>query len=262
MRKPLALAAALALAVAACKHAPYTGRKQLLLTSAPQEEALGLQAYDQVLKENKLSKDAAASAMVKRVGERIAKAASRPDFKWEFNLIDDPKQVNAFCLPGGKVAVYSGILPVTRDEAGLAVVMGHEVAHALARHGGERMSQSLLAQAGGAALSVMMAEKPAETQQMAMTAYGLGAAVGVLLPFSRSHESEADRIGLILMAQAGYDPSAAVDFWTRMKEKSKGAAKPPEFLSTHPADDTRIEDIKKRIPEAREAASHKTVTNP
>lgn len=237
-------------AAAACQSVPYTKRSRLVLVSAGEEAALGRNAYKEELSKARLSTDAAATAMVRRVGERIAAAADKPDFNWEFNLIDDPKTVNAWCLPGGKVAVYSGILPITRDEEGLAVVMGHEIAHALARHGSERMSQGLLAQLGGVALGAAMASKPEATQQLAQQAYGAGATVGVLLPFSRAHESEADRIGLILMAKAGYEPGAAAGFWGRMAQAG-GKDSTPEFLRTHPADAKRIADIEKHLPEAR-----------
>ena len=212
--------------------------------------ALGLDAYQQALQSTKLSTDADQVQMVRRVGARLAQAADKPDYKWEFNLIDDPKTLNAFCLPGGKVAVYSGILPVTRDDNGLAVVLGHEIAHALARHGDERMSQGLIAQFGGVALDALLAEKPAQVRQMYAAAYGTGANVGVLLPYGRKQESEADRIGLVIMAKAGYDPGQAVGFWQRMLEKSKGQSRPPEFLSSHPADETRIKDIQSWLPEA------------
>lgn len=238
-------------ALAACQNVPYTKRSQLLLVSAGEEAALGDSTYRDALSKAKLSSDAGATAMVRRVGERIAVAADKPDFKWEFNLIDDPKTVNAWCLPGGKVAVYSGILPVTQDEDGLAVVMGHEIAHALARHGSERMSQGLLAQLGGVALGVAMSKKPAQTQQLAQQAYGAGATVGVLLPYGRAQESEADHIGLILMAKAGYEPGAAVPFWGRMAQAAGGKDSTPEFLRTHPSDDKRIAEIEKRLPEAR-----------
>jgi len=238
-------------ALAACQSVPYTNRPRLLLVTADEEAALGVSAYKDALSKAKISSDAAATAMVRRVGERIAVAADQPGFQWEFNLIDDPKMINAWCLPGGKVAVYSGILPVTKDEDGLAVVMGHEIAHAVARHGSERMSQGLLAQLGGAALGAAMSAKPAATQRLAQQAYGAGATVGVLLPFSRAQESEADRIGLILMSKAGYEPGAAVGFWGRMAAAG-GKDTTPEFLRTHPADQRRINDIEKRLPEARE----------
>jgi predicted Zn-dependent protease len=245
------LAAALLGGLAACQSVPYTHRSHLVLIPAGEEQALGLQQYDATLKNAKLSQDPAQVELVRRVGRRIAAAADRPDFKWEFNVIDDPKTVNAWCLPGGKVAVYTGILPITQDENGLAVVLGHEVSHALARHGAERMSQGLLAQFGGAALSVALANKPAQTQQLFGAAYGAGAQYGVLLPFSREQESEADHIGLILMAKAGYDPGGAVDFWQRMMKASGAGGKPPAFLSDHPSDEKRIEQIKGWLPEAR-----------
>ena len=240
------------LALAACRSVPYTNRSQLLLVSADQEASLGVSSYKQALSEAKLSGDQDAAALVRRVGERLARAAEKPDYKWEFNLIDDPKTVNAWCLPGGKVAVYSGILPVTRDENGLAVVMGHEISHALARHGGERMSQSLIANLGGAALNVALADKPAATQQLAAQAYGAGAAVGVLLPFSREQESEADHIGLILMAKAGYDPAGAVGFWERMSQATGGGGEGiGKYLATHPPNAERIRKIRDELPEAQ-----------
>jgi len=247
--KTLLAAGAAALALAACQSVPYTHRRHLVLVPASEMNALGLQQYDRTLKGAKLSRDPAQVDMVRRVGQRIAAAADRPDYTWEFNVIDDPKTVNAWCLPGGKVAVYTGILPLTRDETGLAVVLGHEVSHALAEHGAERMSQGLLAQFGGAALSVALASKPAQTQQLFATAYGAGAQYGVILPFSREQESEADHIGLILMAKAGYDPAAAVDFWQRMMSAAEAGGKPPEFLSDHPSDQRRIDQIKKWLPE-------------
>jgi predicted Zn-dependent protease len=237
-------------ALAACQTVPYTTRSHLLLIPAGEEAALGESAYKDALSKAKISTDAQASALVRRVGERIAAAAEKPDFKWEFTLFDDPKTINAWCLPGGKVGVFSGILPVTRDENGMAVVLSHEIAHALARHGSERMSQGLLANLGGAALSVAMANKPEATQQLAQRAYGAGATVGVLLPFSRAQESEADHIGLILMAKAGYVPDSAVDFWGRMA-KASGDSNTPEFLRTHPSDDKRIKKIMEQLPEAR-----------
>ncbi|MEK6635205.1 MAG: M48 family metallopeptidase, partial [Planctomycetota bacterium] len=165
-----------------------------------------------------------------------------------FKLIQDDKTVNAFCMPGGKIAVYTGILPITQDENGLAVVLGHEVAHALANHGGERMSQLLLAQMGATTLSAALSQQPQQTRQLLLQVYGIGANVGVILPYSRNHELEADHIGLIIMARAGYDPRTAIPFWQRMNDKA--GKRPPEFLSTHPAPIKRIEDIRNKIPEA------------
>lgn len=242
-----------------CAEVPLTQRKSLQLLPQSQIFALSLQEYSKVLKKSKLSNDREKTQMVKRVGKRIAVAAEEflkdsglgwqiKDYQWEFNLIQDDKMVNAWCMPGGKVAVYTGILPITRDENGLAVVIGHEVAHAIANHGNERMSQSLIASMGGIALSVALAKKPDKTRQLFMAAFGVGASVGFLLPYSRLHESEADRIGLMLMAKAGYDPREAIDFWQRMNEKP--GPRPPEFLSTHPAPPSRIANIEYYISEA------------
>lgn len=241
------------LLLAACQSVPYTNRRSLLLVSAAEEAALGESEYKNALGKAKLSRDAAENARLQRVGERLARAANKADYKWEFALIDDPKTVNAWCLPGGKVAVYTGILPVTKDDDGLAVVLGHEISHALARHGSERMSQGMVAQLGGAALSTAMASKPAQVQQLAAQAYGVGANVGVLLPFSRSQESEADHIGLILMAKAGYDPESAVGFWQRMAKASGGGPASPldKYLRTHPPDEQRVSDIRGWLPEAK-----------
>ncbi len=228
----------------ACQTAPITGRQQFILVSEAEEARMGLTAYQQILKEEKLSQDPQINAMVRRVGERIAKVANRPDFDWEFRVVE--KDVaNAFALPGGKVAVYTGILKYTQTEAGLAVVMGHEVAHALARHGGERVSQSMIAQLGMTAVQAgLQTNNPVILQGIA-AAYG----VGVQLPFGRKQESEADQIGLTLMAKAGYDPREAVPFWQRMSDAKKGQG-PPEFLSTHPSGTTRIRQLREWMPEA------------
>ncbi len=232
-----------------CPKVPVTGRHSLILISETEQVGLGESAYREMLKGAKVSRDAAATAMVRRAGERIARVSHRPDYAWEFALIDDPKTQNAFCLPGGKVAVYSGILPVTKTETGLAVVMSHEIAHAIAKHGAERMSHQLLVALGGETLSMAMKEKPAETRAAILQAYGLGTTVGAVLPFSRYQESEADRIGLIYMAKAGYDPREALEFWKRMDAASSGP-QPPQFLSTHPRHETRIKDLEKWMPEA------------
>lgn len=247
------------LIVLGCATVPLTERKTLRLVSDSELATLSFQQYSEVLKKSKLSNDPGKVHLVKRVGERIARAseafmkdsgmeADIKNYKWEFNLIEDDQVANAWCMPGGKVAAYTGILPITHDESGLAVVMGHEIAHAIANHGNERMSEALLVQLGGASLSLALSKEPALTNQVFMAAYGLGANVGILLPYSRVHESEADRIGLVLMAKAGYDPRVAVPFWQRMNEK--GGARPPEFLSTHPAPETRIKQIQALIPEA------------
>ena len=248
------------LIVLGCATVPLTERKTLRLVSDSELATLSFQQYSEVLKKSKLSNDPGKVHLVKRVGERIARAseafmkdsgmeADIKNYKWEFNLIEDDQVANAWCMPDGKVAAYTGILPITHDESGLAVVMGHEIAHAIANHGNERMSEALLVQLGGASLSLALSKEPALTNQVFMAAYGLGANVGILLPYSRVHESEADRIGLVLMAKAGYDPRVAVPFWQRMNEK--GGARPPEFLSTHPAPETRIKQIQALIPEAR-----------
>ena len=250
----------LALLHAACATVPLTGRTQLSLISTPTLNQMALTEYQEVLAKSKLSTNKTEVAMVRRVGNRIARATEQflrenglgdeiSGYKWEFNLIQDDKTINAWCMPGGKVAVYTGLLPVAQNETGLAVVMGHEIAHALAQHGRERMSQGLLAQLGGIALAVAVAEEPAATQNIFMAAYGVGVQVGVLLPYSRQHEYEADRIGLTLMAMAGYDPREAVPFWQRMAAKSEGS-KPPEFLSTHPVSENRIAAIENYMPEA------------
>lgn len=247
-------AAALGLALVAlsgCATVPYTQRSQFIMMSESEDLQLGAAAYQQVLKKERIVRDPRLTEPVLRVGKRIAAAADKPEYQWEFTVIDDPKQANAFCLPGGKVAVYTGIFPIAKDEDGLAVVIGHEVAHALARHGAERMSTSMALQAAGLAVAVAAGGQSPATQQAIMGAYGLGAQVGVALPFSRSQESEADRIGLILMAKAGYDPEAAIGLWQRM-EQSSGGNGPPEWLSTHPAEATRQGDIRGWIAEARQ----------
>ena len=255
-----ALVAALAalLLIAACATVPITGRRQLSIIPDSQMNTMSFQQYDQVMAESQLSQDAEATAMVKRVGRRIQGGVEKyfrqeglinhlNGYQWEFNLIESD-QVNAWCMPGGKVAFYTGILPVCEDETGIAVVMGHEVAHAIAKHGGERMSQGLMMQLGGMALSEALSSKPEETQALYMTAFALGAQYGAMLPFSRQHESEADHMGLIFMALAGYDPQAAPVFWQRMSDLGGGA--PPEFMSTHPSDATRIRELNEHMPEA------------
>ncbi len=255
----LAVAALMAVALVACATVPYTGRTSLNLLPDEMLLSMSLQQYSQVLKKSKLSQDKAKVAMIRRVGRRIARAAEDflretgrggdiKNYRWEFNLIDDDKVVNAWAMPGGKVAFYTGILPLTKDDNGVAVVMGHEVAHALAKHGNERMSHQLLVAMGGLALAVALHDKPRETRNIFLAVYGVGAAVGFTLPYSRLHESEADRIGLMLMARAGYDPRVAPAFWERMAKK--GGPRPPEFLSTHPAPESRINTIRSLIPEA------------
>jgi predicted Zn-dependent protease len=233
-----------ALGLLACQTVPITGREQLILFSLDDENRLGIEAYQKILQQEKVSRDPQLNALVRRVGERIAAVVNRPDFAWEFHVID--KDVaNAFALPGGKVAVYTGILKYTQSETGLAVVIGHEMAHALARHGGERMSRSMIAQLGLAAVQIGLNTNDPVVLQGIGLAYG----VGVELPFDRSQEAEADRIGLILMAKAGYDPRAAIPFWERMSSEKQGTG-PPEFLSTHPSGRTRVTQLRQWMPEA------------
>ncbi|NQU44898.1 M48 family metallopeptidase, partial [bacterium] len=216
----------------ACARVPVTGRRTLNLISESQINQTSFQQYGNFLKEHQVVTGTAESRMVADVGGRIQKAVEKymlennlqdkiAGYEWEYNLVAD-EQVNAFCMPGGKVVFYQGIMPVCQDENGVAVVMGHEVAHAIAEHGNERMSQGLIVQFGGAALSQALAEKPQQAQQLAMAAFGAGTSVGVLLPYSRLHESEADHLGLIFMAMAGYNPEGAVAFWKRMAQKSEG----------------------------------------
>jgi predicted Zn-dependent protease len=242
-----------------CSKVPVTGRKQLDIVPNSQVLALAESEYNEFIKTNQVIHNTPQAEEVQRVGQKIAIAAEAylkkekeskllDGYKWEFNLVNDP-QVNAWCMPGGKVVVYTGILPITENDAGLATVMGHEIAHAIARHGNERMSQGLTAQLGGLALDVALSSKPTETRNLFLAAYGVGTNVGVLLPYSRLQESEADRIGLIFMAMAGYDPREAISFWERMEHANKGG-EPPEFLSTHPSHKTRIEELKKYMPEA------------
>jgi predicted Zn-dependent protease len=243
------LIALILLGAVACQTVPITGRSQLVLVPESTEVQMGLESYQQILGKSKVSTDARLNEQVTRVGRRIAEATGRSDYQWEFKVIEDA-QVNAFCLPGGKVAVYTGILPVTRDDAGLSAVLGHEVAHAVARHGGERLSQQMAAQGLTlAATQALLGGRDPAIGQLVGAALGAGVSVGVLMPFSRAQESEADHLGLIYMAEAGYHPSAARDLWVRMGEASKGRQQ-IEFLSTHPLPATRITQIEGWIPEA------------
>jgi predicted Zn-dependent protease len=241
-----------------CSLVPLTGRRQLSLVSDADMISTSFVQYDQFLKENKLSSNTAQTNMVKGVGRRIQNAVTTyfaqhnlsqdlGGYAWEFNLIES-KEVNAWCMPGGKVVVYSGILPVTQNETGLAVVMGHEIAHAAAKHSNERMSQALVEQLGGQTLAAALKQKPQQTQDLLMSLFGVGVQIGAILPYSRVQESEADHLGLIFMAMAGYDPNGAIEFWQRMSESA--GAQPIEFLSTHPSDANRIKKIKSEIPEA------------
>ena len=248
------------LGIVSCAEVPITHRHSLHLVPDSELMTLSYQQYNQVLHKSRLSTDTQKVEMVRRVGARIARAAETflreagqgdtiKNYHWEFNLIEDEKTANAWVMPGGRAAVYSGILRYAQDETGLAVVLGHEVGHAIAGHGNERMSQGLIAELGGMALAVAFSQKPQQTQSLFMTAYGAGTTVGFLLPYSRLEESEADHIGLILMARAGYDPRQAIPFWERMA-KQEGHQQPPEFLSTHPATQRRMEDIIRKLPEA------------
>lgn len=242
-----------------CATVPVTGRKQLDLVSSSEINTMSAQQYQEVIKKGPLSTNVEQTEMIKRVGVRIQKGVEQymaskgwsdqlAGFNWEFNLIQDDKTVNAWCMPGGKVAFYTAILPICKDENGIAVVMGHEVAHAIANHGRERMSQGLIQQFGLSTLGAAMGQNPSMTKQIFMEAIGQGANLG-MLKFSRQHESEADHIGLIFMSMAGYDPHHAPEFWNRMVQMSTGQ-KPPEFMSTHPSDETRIKDLEGWMPEA------------
>ena len=242
-----------------CSSVPLTGRRQLSIVSASEMNSLAATSYKETLASSKLSTNTTQTAMVKRVGDRISKAVEKylndnnmsskiSGFQWEFNLLDDPT-VNAWCMPGGKVAFYTGILPICQNDAGIAVVMGHEIAHAVANHSGERMSQELLAQFGGSMLSTALQQKPEQTQQVALSVFGVGSQVLGILPYSRLQEYEADKLGVIFMAMAGYDPNEAPKFWERMQALSGGSAT-PVFLSTHPSDAKRINELNKVMPEA------------
>ena len=244
-----------------CTTVPITGRQQFSILPNSAMISMSLQQYNEFLKNNKISSNQEQTQMVKKVGRKIQMAVEQyftdknmsyalKDYKWEFNLIESEEK-NAWAMPGGKVVVYEGILPITKNEAGLAVVMGHEIAHAIAKHGNERMSQGLIAQMGGMALSKALEEKPGKTRQLWMTVFGVGAQFGVMLPFSRLQETEADHLGLIFMAIAGYDPDEAVEVWKRMAQMKEGQT-PPKFLSTHPSNETRIRKIKETIPKAKQ----------
>ena len=255
---PIVMALLLSIVLLGCSTVPITGRRQLLLNSDADLAAMSSDQYGKTLQESTLSQDVQQVALVRKVGERLAAATeayltevgySTETYAWEFNVIVEDQTVNAWCMPGGKVAVYTGILPLTQDETGLAVVMGHEIAHAIANHGNERMSEAMIIEGLGAGLSVALSEQPEATQNIFLQSYGAIGQVGVMLPHSRKHELEADRIGLSLMARAGYDPRAAVPFWQRMQEASSGQ-RPPAFLSTHPVPENRIAQIQELLPEA------------
>ncbi len=258
----------LILVLVACTTNPFTGKQTLALVPNSQILPMAFQQYDQFLSEHKVIKGTSDSRMIKSVGQKVAVAAERfltangyagylKDYRWDYNLVEDPA-VNAWCMPGGKIVFYTGILPVTQGEAGIAAVMGHEVAHALANHGQQRMSAGQLQQIGAVAGNVALSNDP-KYQNIFNQAYGIGSTVGVMLPFSRNHETEADRIGLTLMAIAGYDPIVGAQLWERMSQQ--GGQAPPEFLSTHPSNETRINNIVQWAPEARAEAKKFGVTS-
>lgn len=259
MKKIIGLYFVILLVLSSCASVPLTGRKQVLLVSDQEVLSSSLTQYNDYIKSATKSTDKAKTEMVTRVGKKIAAATEVylkangmedeiKEFAWEFNLIKDP-QVNAFCMPGGKIVVYEGLLPLVASDDELAVVIGHEVAHAVAKHSNERMSQQLMAQYGAAILGQALSNKSAVVQQVGSTVYGLGAQYGVMLPFSRKHESEADYMGLVFMTMAGYNPDVAVNFWKKMSAGKNGST--PEFMSTHPSDATRISDIEKYLPEVK-----------
>jgi len=248
----------LPLFLASCSSVLITGRKQLLLVSDAEVLSMSATAYKQFIDSVPASKDVANTQLIRKVGANISSAvinflknngsaADTSNYKWEFNLVTD-SVVNAFCMPGGKVVFYEGILPKTKDETGIAVVMGHEIAHAVAKHSNERLSQQMLAQYGASLADMLLSNKPAATRQTINVLYGLGANLGVILPYSRKHEYEADRLGLIFMALAGYDPAQAIEFWQRMA--ANGSSAKLELLSTHPTDENRIAKLKELLPEA------------
>lgn len=251
----------LAASIVACSTNPVTHRKQLKLVSEQELQAMATQQYQQFLSENRVVSPSADrdAEMVRRVGQRVANAITEyyrsnnlgnalDGYQWQFNLVNNP-EANAWCMPGGKVVVYTGLLPITQNEAALAMVLGHEIAHAVLQHGNERMSQGLVQQLGGVALSVALSSQPAATQNLFLNAYGVTSQVGVLLPFSRKQELEADRYGMIWGAMAGYNPREAIALWQRMEKASNGQ-EPPEFLSTHPSSGNRIAQLEKYLPEA------------
>ncbi len=257
MKKITGLLMAVFLLLSSCGSVPLTGRKQMLLVSDQEVLSSSLTQYGDYMKSATKSTDKAKSEMVTRVGKKIAAATEAylkangmeseiKNFQWEFNLVKD-NQVNAFCMPGGKIVVYEGLLPLVASDDELAVVVGHEVAHAVAKHSNERMSQQLMTQYGAAILGQAVSNKSTAVQTLASTVYGVGAQYGVMLPFSRKHESEADYMGLVFMAMAGYNPEVAVNFWQKMSAGKGGST--PEFMSTHPSDATRINDIKRYLPE-------------
>lgn len=265
MRKSvLILTGILFVLISACSTNPFTGEKNLNFVSNAELFPVAFQQYDQFLQENKVVSGTQEAAMVTKVGQKIKNAAeayfkakglsqSLEGYQWEYKLVQDPA-VNAWCMPGGKIVVYTGIMPIAQNEAGLATVMGHEVAHALLNHGGQRMSAGTIQELGAVGVAAATSGKSETAQQLYQQAYGITTQFGAMLPFSRKHENEADEAGLILMAIAGYNPENAIAFWQRMEANSGGGA-PPEFLSTHPSSSTRIRNIKSQIPDAKAAAA-------
>ena len=244
--KKIIAGAILALLFIGCSKAPITGRSQLIMINPQQEMALGYQSAQQVLKTEKVSRDPQKNAMVQRIGKRIAAVTNKSEYTWEFFVIDNDEQANAFCLPGGKVFVYTGLFKYAANDDELAAVMGHEIGHALARHGAERMSRGQLTQVTGQILgTVMQGRGDPQSTAMVMQAFGIGSQLGIMLPHSRTQEYEADHIGLVLAAQAGYNPQAALSFWEKFSKDGKSA---PEYLSTHPAPANRIEQIRSLLP--------------
>ncbi|MCC8359113.1 M48 family metallopeptidase [Salinimicrobium sediminilitoris] len=269
--RQITIMVSLVLLMAGCKTNPFTGERNLNFVSNSQIFPAAFQQYEEVLKQNEIVRNTSEANMIKNVGRKVAVAAERfldangyqgylNDYEWEFNLIKDDDQVNAWAMPGGKIAFYTGIMPIAKDETGVAAIMAHEVAHAVANHGAQRMSAAQLQQVGGAVVGAAVGGRSESTQQIIAQAYGLGTNLGGMLPFSRSHESEADRIGLTLMAMAGYDPAEAANLWRRMEQNSGGQA-PPEFLSTHPNPQTRIKNIEKWAPQAKAEARKYGVTS-
>jgi len=264
MKKSIITLSAALFLTTACSTNPFTGKSNLNFVSNSEIFPQAFAQYKDFLKQNKVITGTSQANMVKSVGAKIRAAAEKylasvgksdmlNGYEWEYNLVQS-EEVNAWCMPGGKIVVYSGILPITKDESGLATVLGHEVAHAILNHGAQRMSTEALAQMGAQGVAVATAGKTEQTQQLFQQAYGLGAQYGAILPFSRSHENEADEAGLTLMAIAGYNPDKAIDFWKRMEANSGGGA-PPEFMSTHPSGATRISKITAEIPKAKENAA-------
>ena len=258
LKPKLGVLAGLLLLLCGCSEVEITGRKQFNIVPDSTMNSMSFQSYGEFLSSSKLSTNAGQTNMVKRVGRSIQNAVEQycktnsiedrlAGYEWDFNLVED-SNINAWCMPGGKVVVYTGILPIAQGETGLAVVMGHEIAHAFAKHGAERMSHGLIVELGGMALSTAMKDRPELTKNLFMQSYGIGTKLGVL-KYSRTHENEADHLGLVFMAMAGYNPQEAISFWQRMAAQKTGA-QPPEFLSTHPADQTRIQNLKNLLPDA------------